>query len=273
MDILKISDFFLSKNNAFAIYVEDKQKIDDVHGHEFDELVIIKDGCGFHVVNGEIEFINKGDFFFVTKNDVHSYKATYDFTIINILLNSGETPVFVKNVQDLLLSLHSKKNELDERNALTESELNNVSDLVDFFCRNNEIPEKVYCAMSDAYFLNILAILTHCVKKREDPERSKAQEIIDFLKVNFLSKINWEELCSRVGVTRRTMHRLLKKRTGLTPDKLILVLKTFKAQELLITTDLPIHEIAHQCGFSSAARLSGVYKNILSKTPTQERCN
>lgn len=39
------------------------QLMEGVHGHDFDELVIVRNGSGFHIINDEVKFICQGDFF------------------------------------------------------------------------------------------------------------------------------------------------------------------------------------------------------------------
>ena len=44
-----------------------------------------------------------------------------------------------------------------------------------------------------------------------------------------------------------------------------------KAGELLAETDLPMAEIARQCGFSSPSLLSKTFRDRLGQTPTEAR--
>lgn len=39
------------------------QLMEGVHGHDFDELVIVRSGSGFHIINDLVRFICQGDFF------------------------------------------------------------------------------------------------------------------------------------------------------------------------------------------------------------------
>ncbi|GBU14416.1 hypothetical protein AwEntero_30170 [Enterobacterales bacterium] len=79
--------------------------MEDVHRHEFDELVIVKEGGGFHIINDRVEFIYKGDFFLVSANDIHCYKSTSQLSVINILLHTEKSFNFIRNIDQLIDSI------------------------------------------------------------------------------------------------------------------------------------------------------------------------
>lgn len=101
MKILKVSDFFLSEHHAFSLFDMNRQSMEDVHVHEFDELVIVRNGSGFHIINDQVEFIHKGDFFIVSAHDVHCYESTNKLSIINILLHKERPFHFINNIAEL----------------------------------------------------------------------------------------------------------------------------------------------------------------------------
>lgn len=63
MRILRENDFFHSEQHAFCLFSMNNQLMEGVHGHDFDELVIVRSGSGFHIVNDLVRFICQGDFF------------------------------------------------------------------------------------------------------------------------------------------------------------------------------------------------------------------
>ena len=47
MRILRENDFFHSEQHAFCLFSMNNQLMEGVHGHDFDELVIVRSGRGF----------------------------------------------------------------------------------------------------------------------------------------------------------------------------------------------------------------------------------
>lgn len=67
------------------------------------------------------------------------------------------------------------------------------------------------------------------------------------------------------------VHRKVKKHTGQTPGKLLLLFRLSKAKDLLRTTELGVGEIAWQTGFSSHAAFSRAFHRTYHCSPSQLR--
>lgn len=66
-------------------------------------------------------------------------------------------------------------------------------------------------------------------------------------------KVDFEEIASRMCISRTHLNRKVKSITGGTTSDLVLSYRIAKAKELLLTTDLPVWEVAEQCGISDPA--------------------
>lgn len=62
--------------------------------------------------------------------------------------------------------------------------------------------------------------------------------------------------------------RLFKSATGVSPYRYVTEQRVERAKHLVLTSDLPIAEIARRCGFASPAQMTRAFRNILSVTPT-----
>lgn len=67
------------------------------------------------------------------------------------------------------------------------------------------------------------------------------------------------------------LSRLIKKATGQTFAQILQELRLRKAQQLLLTTDLPIAEIVPLVGLSSVSHFHKIYLQRFGKTPREER--
>jgi AraC-like DNA-binding protein len=84
-------------------------------------------------------------------------------------------------------------------------------------------------------------------------------------------KINLEELAFELGVGYSWFRRMFRYYTGLAPVQYFLELKLNKAKDLLISTSLPIKEIAVITGFDSQFYFSKFFKKRMGISPIKLR--
>ena len=84
-------------------------------------------------------------------------------------------------------------------------------------------------------------------------------------------KVDFEDIASRMCISRTHLNRKVKSITGGTTSDLVLSYRIAKAKELLLTTDLPVWEVAEKCGISDPAYFSTLFKKAVGKSPGQLR--
>ena len=84
-------------------------------------------------------------------------------------------------------------------------------------------------------------------------------------------KVDFEEIASRMCISRTHLNRKVKSITGGTTSDLVLSYRIAKAKELLLSTDLPVWEVAEQCGISDPAYFCTLFKKAVGKSPGQLR--
>lgn len=276
MDIKLSEDFFLSAEHAFCLFPLNNQAAADIHGHEFDELVIVCGGCGFHVLNDQVELTAKGDFFFVSANDVHYYEATRNLSLINILIHKQRPFQFIHHIDELLSGINiNTLPGMRHSHALSDRELAYVMSCAEAVSdKRDDVFDHAYFALTESLVLGIISTLYH--RCQHHTVRSNAAEkgiglVMNFIRQNYHQPIRWRSLGEMAGLSQRTMYRSFKEMTGTTPEKFQQGYRLLKAQELLRTTDFSIKEIARMCGFISSPHLADIYKKRFFHTPSQER--
>lgn len=84
-------------------------------------------------------------------------------------------------------------------------------------------------------------------------------------------KLDYGSLAYEMCVSRAQLNRKIKAISGNTTTEYIARFKTALAKKLLSTTDLPIWEVAEQCGMQNAAYFGSVFKKATGQTPLQYR--
>lgn len=276
MKILQSQEFFLTEQHAFCLFMLGRQNMEEMHGHDFDEIVIVSEGSGFHIINGSVEFIYKGDFFFVSVNDTHCYLSTNNLSVINVLIRKDRSFFFLANI-DKLIDIIKQNNSLrcTYDTSLTQDDLDKIIALTHIInaMQDDEFDE-LYFSAAETALLGIIDTLCQRARKktlRAQPEECGRKYLINAIKHNYLRHINWEDLCDESRMTRRTMFRFIKDVTGYTPARFQLLFRLLKAQELLRTTDKTINEVAVNCGFLNTIRFTETYKKQFCHTPSLER--
>ena len=135
----------------------------------------------------------------------------------------------------------------------------------------------VWNSKKSGFYAESMAILYEIIgkiKKRSEKYYPKAlsEKIIpshNYLLEHFCDNdFNYNEMCSRSGLSYDYFKELFIKKYGISPVKYITRLRIEKSCELLITGRYTISEIADMCGFSNVYYFSNVFKKQLGVSPT-----
>ena len=99
----------------------------------------------------------------------------------------------------------------------------------------------------------------------------RIDQLISWLEDHFADEICWDTLADQHALSLRTLHRQLKQRTGLTPQRYLNRLRLMKARHLLRHSDESITNIAYQCGFGDSNHFSTLFKREFTWSPRDIR--
>lgn len=99
------------------------------------------------------------------------------------------------------------------------------------------------------------------------------QRTFDFIDENLHRRIVVDRLAVIAGVGAAQFARLFKRTTNVTLHQYIIKRRVERARDLLIDTDMPIAEIAHDCGFADQVHLTRFFGRLVGKSPASFRKN
>ncbi|MER9702573.1 GlxA family transcriptional regulator [Mesorhizobium sp. M0146] len=96
-------------------------------------------------------------------------------------------------------------------------------------------------------------------------------KVIEEMEANLTEPLLLDEVAVSAGLSRRQIERLFRRELGCSPSRYYLDLRLERAHLLLISSRLPIVEIAMACGFVSASHFSKAYREAYGCAPHQSR--
>ncbi|MDL2236838.1 response regulator [Christensenellaceae bacterium OttesenSCG-928-K19] len=121
---------------------------------------------------------------------------------------------------------------------------------------------------------SLVALVTEIISKVNHDRTSKYKEIIskvlDYMNRHFASDISLSDAASQVHLTPSYLSALFRQYYGKSFMQCLTEIRIKKAKELLVT-DMKVHEISDQCGFSNSKYFNKIFKKVAGCTPTEYR--
>lgn len=99
----------------------------------------------------------------------------------------------------------------------------------------------------------------------------KSANVVDamrsYMDAHLDKRLQMEDLVRISGYGATQLTKLFHEQAGLTPNGYLIRARVKRAQELLVSGDLPLTEIALMCGFPSAAYFSTVFRKYCGTSP------
>lgn len=108
---------------------------------------------------------------------------------------------------------------------------------------------------------------THILKAKD----MYVKKAIDYIKMNYYSKISITELASLIGIDRIYLSSLFKEAVNQSPQMYLLQYRMDKACELMNNTLLSVSDISHSVGYNDPLLFSKMFKKVKGASPSQYR--
>ncbi|MDD3780914.1 MAG: AraC family transcriptional regulator, partial [Proteiniphilum sp.] len=96
-------------------------------------------------------------------------------------------------------------------------------------------------------------------------------KIVHYIEENYTEEISIDELTRLVPLSRRNFEIKFKEEMGTSIYQFILHCRIEYFANLLLTTDLPLFDLALQSGFNDSKNISRIFKKIKGFTPIEYR--
>lgn len=244
-----------------------------------------------HIIKGEVEYhlpqqvyaLKAGDAIYVNSNVLHMIRPH----------NGCEGAVILPQVFNKLLLIGYHRSAFDMKYFRP---IINAQNLPCYVMRHDN--------EEDAQMINLLDICYRCAEKEEfgyelqvrnyisslwlklyrivepqlraqDNEQDKTnlrlKQMLAYIGENYSEKIMLKEIAASACISERECIRCFRKYMQLTPGQYLQEYRIDAAANLLMHTDLPVTEIALQCGFENSSYFSKIFKQLMHCTPKMYR--
>jgi len=228
--------------------------IEEIHSHNFYDLLIFKKGGGTHIIDYQSESIQDCAIHIVSNNSTHKVERSKNAIGFSILISN----LYLEQLQNF-------DNNIDYQTFFNQSRFINLT-VEDFDSLNYLINELESQHDNRSYFFNILAsFLSKLVylSSKSTPIKPLDQQIklfLSFIKENYLEKEILDKFIATYNLNKLTFTRKVKSDTGNTALQIIQEKLHLEAKKMLFNTDLSIKEISIQLGFEDESYFGKQFK-------------
>jgi AraC-like DNA-binding protein len=261
-------------------------KAQTIHNHSVYEIHRIMSGAGTLLINDKEIPVQEGHLYIIGPTVYHSLKPQEGTTLIHSSIRFA--------FQDTSKPEHwFPRNESEElKKALSKSSFHQFPDgaeLAVMWNLLNDIQTEVSCPSLGAYanlqglFVQLIVQLARSLSSEDGNEQdlqplpSKVKDdlrgkIVDeFFTRHFKDAPTLETLATELNLSVKQVNRLLLERYRTTFKQKLLDTRVEEAKALLRTSDMSIHSIAEEIGYSTSDNLCRVFIKRVGMTPTEFR--
>lgn len=266
-------------NFPFTVIVSDD--IDFLaHWHNDLELVYVFEGSIRMGINSETRVLEAGDMAICSSGDIHYYDSKDSSSkIMMVIFNPsligfpGGWPLNVRLTSPFIDKyLVIREDEVAINNRLSAI----MKELMREYNQKLEYHEQLIIGLLHEWSG---LILRHVPLDKINPQKDKRritnmkimQEVLEYLDVNYMHSITLADAARQANMSLFYFSRFFKSISGMSYIAYLSNIRVNQAEQLLLTTDKSILEIALECGFTNIRTFNRVFKQIKQRTPSELR--
>lgn len=269
---LSCADYFRGDFQSVAVEPREPQIDFGIHDHDFNEIVIITSGNGWHIVNGVPNFVTCGEIFYIDADDHHEFEKVDDLRLINILYRPDRLSLRAEEAGALFLA--GGDGGPRRRWQVTEDVLALIKPVIASLVAESGKADHLSGAMAEALFIQLTVTLLRnrfAVDGADVPRSARLGHVLSYLRHSCLEPVDPEMLAARFGYSPRNLHRVFRDATGTTLRGYLTKLRINHAMCALRQTNDSITDIAYESGFNDSNYFSFCFSKMTGFSPSEYR--
>ncbi|MDD3367636.1 MAG: AraC family transcriptional regulator [Lachnospiraceae bacterium] len=246
----------------------------DPHVHDYYELYYMWEGECRYFLHDQVYHMKKGDFLLVPPGDHHrsayDAKGFHDRCVIYFSPDKIDYKVFkcFSVTKDTLLKPKFFHASAQVQPGVQERMLRLHAE----FSLHDEVADlKIHYLFQEL----VIFLKENCTAVTEERESSDAEQALEaaakYITSNFTQDLNLEDVANVAGLTPTYFSKRFKELTGLGFKEYLNHIRLKQASAMLRESNLPINEIALQCGFTGSNYFGDVFRNHFGVSPREYR--
>lgn len=220
-------------------------------------------GEGLFYADGAETHIEKGDLIFIQNANHHILKKEenreWEFCFVHIF----ESPLISQLYREFINRFGFVAKGVDEKKILPY-----ITKIIKLLKDKKTDHETRVSSLLYSMLVNILASADDFYTEKIDPSISG---VVSFLKGNFQRQLTLDEILEHSRYSKNHTERLFKEKMHMTMQDYLASLRLRRAEELLLTTDLLLKEVAEMVGLGEYRALHYLFIKNLMCTPSEFR--
>ncbi len=269
---LAASDFFGCESQRVAVERRTPQSRFPLHDHEFNEIVVVMSGNGWHVLNEEPRLITCGEIFYIRAEDRHAFEEVHDLYLTNVLFRTD----LLGHGSSLAGILDMQEQPADRRRnwQINDNILKQLTPLLDTMYQESRSGDPLANVMTEALFLQLAVALQRNRFAADGeclPSSSMLGHVLTYLRHNCAEQIDFDDVARRFGYSLHNFTRMFKDATATSPHNYLVRLRLGIAMRALRTSDDSVTDIAFASGFNDSNYFSYSFRKLTGLAPTEYR--
>ena len=248
------------------------------HWHGEIELIRITEGTLNLTLDNKEYFAKAGDFVFVNSETVHGatpHECVYECVVFNaayLAVEEDECKTFMENVLNHTVYVN-------EVHHSEEYELCGIAEKIFDSMRTRQkgytltvtgcLYELFGLIMSKGEYSNNLSIKS----VHNEKNVITLKKALAYIRNSYDQQMTLKDIADSAGISPKYLCTFFKEMTGKSPFEYINAYRIERAARKLISTDLPVTQIAYMCGFNDLSYFIKTFKQIKGVTPKNFRKN
>lgn len=235
------------------------------HFHDKHELYILEKGVTRYLIGDNIYLLEPFDMIFVPKGVFHKTNSEKNQKTERILFTFDDGFAgdgYQKYIEELKDNNYIRIP--PEKHHILKEIINRIE-------REERHKSKDYRELQKLLLCELLVLISRYRTKEEiknfDGSYITVKEAVKYISENYSSELGLDFLAKKFALSPSHFSRLFNEITGIGINEYINNIRITAAEKLLIDTNLPITQIATDCGFNDSNYFATVFKKIKGITP------
>ncbi|MBE7025641.1 MAG: helix-turn-helix domain-containing protein [Ruminococcaceae bacterium] len=269
-------------DSAELIYIKKEafSRSQEIHLHDFVEVVFITNGKGVHRIDNKEYSVSRGDLIFINYHQTHSFEVNTKMDFYNLFLSPDffdEALRDSRNIFDILTLTafaEFRSGLMPDRSFLRfhGDDLLEVERLFEVLLREQTEKRDGYKTMMRmqgvSLFVHIFRKMLESIET-ETNESISIDEITRYVEANCTDKLTLKDLAQKCFYNPSYFSRVFKKKNGMSLIEFIHKNRIKKACELLRASHLTVEEIAIEVGYQDRSGFYTQFKKFMGCLPTE----